>query len=123
MQSVFLGPGLIILDVIYSFQLLTVVSTDTHYIGDILLNIGFDEVDDSRYNKYFVFDKVKVKADADSLNGKIRHFKYNFNYKVVLFFYEQEKFWQNQIRKKNLIFNFVILFFKKVRIILKLLIN
>ena len=66
---------------------MTVVSTDTHYIGDILLNIGFDEVDDSRYNKdFFLFDKVKVKADADSLNGKIRHFKYNFNYKVVLFF-------------------------------------
>ena len=92
MQSIFLGPGLIILDVILSFLLLTVVSTDTRYIGDILLNIGFDEVDDSRYNKDFVFEKVKVKADADSLNGKIRHFKYNFNYKVVLFFYEQKKF-------------------------------
>ena len=92
MKSVFLGPGLIILDVIYSFQLLIVVSTDTLYIGDILLNIGFDEVDDSRYNNNFIFKKVKVKADADSLNGKIRHFKYNFNYKVVLFFYEQEKF-------------------------------
>ena len=65
-----------------------VVSTDTLYIGDILLNIGFDEVDDSRYNNNFLFEKVKVKADADSLNGKIRHFKYNFNYKVVLFFYE-----------------------------------
>ena len=69
-----------------------VVSTDTLYIGDILLNIGFDEVDDSRYNNNFLFEKVKVKADADSLNGKIRQFKYNFNYKVVLFFYEQEKF-------------------------------
>ena len=80
---------------------MTVVSTDTHYIGDILLNIGFDEVDDSRYNKDFVFEKVKVKADADSLNGKIRHFKYNFNYKVVLFFYEQQKFYQNQLRKKK----------------------
>ena len=54
---------------------MTVVSTDTHYIGDIFLNIGFDEVDDSRYNKDFVFEKVKVKTDADSLNGKIRHFK------------------------------------------------
>ena len=71
---------------------MTVVSTDTHYIGDILLSIGFDEVDDSRYNKDFLFDKVKVKADDDSLSGKIRHFKYNFNYKVVLFFYEQHKF-------------------------------
>ena len=69
-----------------------VVSIDTLYIGDILLNIGFDEVDDSRYNKDFLFEEVKVKADADSLNGKIRNFKYNFNYKVVLFFYEQEKF-------------------------------
>ena len=71
---------------------MTVVCTDTHYIGYILLNIGFDEVDDSRYNNNFLFEKVKVKPDADSLNGKIRHFKYNFNYKVVLFFYEQEKF-------------------------------
>ena len=49
-------------------------------------------MDDSRYNNNFLFEKVKVKADADSLNGKIRQFKYNFNYKVVLFFYEQEKF-------------------------------
>ena len=71
---------------------MTVASTDTLYIGDILLNIGFDEVDDSRYNKDFVFEKVKVKAEIDLLNGKIRHFKYNFNYKVVLFFYEQGKF-------------------------------
>ena len=69
-----------------------VVSTDTLYIGDILLNIGFDEVDDSRYNKDFVFEKVKVKADADSLSGKIRHFKYNFNYKVVLFFMSKRNF-------------------------------
>ena len=73
-------------------MLLTVVNTDTRYIGDILLNIGFDEEGDSRYNKDFVFEKVKVKTDADSLNGKIRHFKYNFNYKVVLSFYDQEKF-------------------------------
>ena len=79
---------------------MTVISTDTRYIGDILLKIGFDEVDDSRYNKDFLFDNVKVKADVDSLNGKIRHFKYNFNYKVVLFFYEKEKFYQNQLRKK-----------------------
>ena len=71
---------------------MTIVSTDTRYIGDILLNIGFDEVDDSRYNKDFVFEKVKVKADDDSLSGKIRHFKHNFNYKVLLFFYEQENF-------------------------------
>ena len=71
---------------------MTIVSSDTLYIGDILLNIGFDEVDDSRYNKDFVFEKVKVKADADSLNGKIRHFKYNFNYKVVLFFMSKRNF-------------------------------
>ena len=69
-----------------------VVRTDTLYIGDILLNIGFDEVDISRYNNNFLFEKVKVKADDDSLSGKIRHFKHNFNYKVLLFFYEQGKF-------------------------------
>ena len=71
---------------------MTVVSTDTHYIGDILLNIGFDEVDDSRYYKELVFEKIKAKADADALNRKIRHFKYNLNYKVVLFFISKRNF-------------------------------
>ena len=78
MWSFFLGLGLINLDDTLSFQSSTVANIDTRYIGDIPLCFGSgelsDEANDSRYDKDFIFEKVKATTDTDLLIWRIRLF-------------------------------------------------
>ena len=71
MQSFFLGNDLKNLDETLYFQSLTVANIDTRYIGDIPLCFGSgelsDEANDSRYDKDFIFEKVKATTDTDLL--------------------------------------------------------
>ena len=59
------------LDDTLSFQSSTVANIDTRYIGDIPLCFGSgelsDEGNDSRYDKDFIFEKVKATTDTDLL--------------------------------------------------------